>query len=230
MHRPHPHVDRVYEAELQHLGERLLSTAHRAEDMVKEAVRALQNRDPELARAVVRQDGDLDRLEVETDQLCVAMLARRSPVGEDLRFVTAALKCVIDLERIGDLAGNIAKRAVEIMAVEGLEPPGEVVELQSGTVELVSKAVRALETRDAALAREVKAQDNRLDKLNKEVFRRMIAHAKDHPEALEGAFAYTSVSRYLERVGDHAVNVAEMVVFLVEGKVVRHAPMERATG
>jgi phosphate transport system protein len=221
MHRT-PHVDQHYEAEIQYLSTHLVKTGVRAEGMIRDAVRALLDRDAALARSVVVVDRELNRLEVETDDLCVRLLARRSPVGADLRLVTCALKVVIDMERIGDLASNIAKRSLEINDQPGLEATREVEELGSAAVDLTSRAIRALHDRDPKAARAVKLEDRRLDELNKQVFTQMIHLAKDHPDQLERALAFTSVSRHLERVGDHAANIAEMVVYLVEGKVVRH--------
>ncbi len=225
MHRT-PHVDANYEAELQAIMLHLVKTGTRAEGMVRDAVRALLERDAHLARSVVATDMELDRLEVESDELCMRLLARRTPVGGDLRLVTCALKVVIDMERIGDLAVNIAKRALDLMGEPGLEPTPEVEQLAAGALNHCSRAVRALQNRDATAARAIKAEDSSLDELNRAVFTRMIAFAKDHHDQLERALAYTSISRYLERVADHAVNIAEMVVFLVEGKVLRHQAPE----
>jgi len=219
-----PHLDQVYEAEIQALTTHLGKTGVRAEGMIRDAVRALIDRDAALARSVVATDEDLNRLEVQTDDLCIKLLARRAPVGADLRLVTCALKAVIDMERIGDLAANIAKRSLEINAQPGLEPTPEVEQLGAAAVDLTSRAVRSLQDRDATAARSIKLEDRKLDDLNKAVFRQMIHFAKDHHDQLERALAFTSVSRHLERVGDHAVNIAEMVVYLVEGKVVRHQP------
>ena len=221
MHRT-PHLDAHYEAELQALALHLVKTGTRAEAMARDAVRALLDRDAALARSVVAMDRDLDRLELETDQICIHLLARRSPVGSDLRLVTTALKVVIDMERIGDLAVNIAKRSLELAPEPGIEPTPEVEALADGAVDLCSRAMRALNNRDADAARALAAEDQKLDDLNRAVFHRMIGFAKDHNDQLERALAYTSVSRYLERIADHSVNIAEMVVYLVEGKVVRH--------
>lgn len=225
MHRT-PHLDAHYEAELQTITLHLVKTGLRAEAMVRDAIRALLDRDLALARAVVATDEELDRLEVECDDLCVKLLARRSPVGQDLRLVTCALKVVTDMERIGDLAVNVAKRSLEIASEPGIEPTPEVEQLAEGALDMVHRAMRALQDRDAAGARALRNDDKRVDDLNKAVFKRMIAFAKDHHDQLERALAFTSVSRHLERVADHAVNIAEMVVFLVEGKMVRHHSSE----
>jgi phosphate transport system protein len=228
MHRNTPHLDQFYEAEIRLLDNHLVKTGNRAEGMIREAVDAFVGRDLKLARSVVTVDAELNQLEVEADELCVRLLARRSPVGQDLRLVTCALKCVIDLERIGDLSANIAKRTIELGDHPNVPVPNHVQQLAQAAVDLTHRALQALYDRDADAARAVMAEDRSLDELNREIFREMLLFAKDHQQQIEEAFAYTSVSRHLERVGDHAVNIAEMVVFLVEGKVVRH--MARAGG
>lgn len=222
-----PHLDQQYEAEVQALTNHFVKTGLRAEGMIHDAVRAMTDRDPVLARQVVHVDRELNRLENETDALCVKLLARRAPVGEDLRLVTCALKAVVDMERIGDLAVNVAKRWLEINEEgPGLEPTPEMQQMARAVVEFTRRAMSALQERDAVAARALKADDKAIDDLNKQVFRQMLLTAKDHVDQLDRAVAYTSIARHLERVADHAVNIAEMVVFLVEGKVVRHEPFE----
>jgi phosphate transport system protein len=220
--RSTPHLDQVYESELRALQHQLARTGLRAEGMVRDAVRALLERDMALARSVVAHDEELDLLETETDQLCLKILARHAPVGADLRFVTAALKADIDMERIGDLAVNVAKRTLDIGIQPGLEPVAEIRRLSEGALELVSMALRSLQDRDAAMALAVKARDPQLDDLNRAVFERMIEIAKQDRAEMERALAYTSVARHLERIADHAVNIAEHAVFVVEGRVLRH--------
>lgn len=221
-----PHIDAIYEAEVTELRLALARTAARAEAMVRDAVRALLTRDPPLARQVMATDRDLDRLELELDRRCVTLLARRAPVGEDLRLVMCALKADVDMERMGDLAEHIAERSLELSAGSGIEAVAEIHQLASGVVAQVEKAHRALQERDAALARSVVAEDQHIDQLHGDILRRMIQIAKDHPDQLERTIAWSSVSRNLERVADHACNVAEMVVFLVDGVVVRHGGLK----
>jgi len=217
-----PHLDAQYEQELQSIRTRLARTGARCELMVRDAVKALLERDPGLARQVVATDRELNRLEVELDQECIILLARRSPVGEDLRLVTTALKADVDMERIGDLAGHIAERAIELASTTGIEPLPEVVELAHGALSNVSRAMRALGSKDASEAMEVLAADRELDRLHGNHLRRLIQIAKDHPDQLERVLAWSSVSRHFERIADHACNIAEMVVFLAEGRILRH--------
>jgi phosphate transport system protein len=217
-----PHLDQLYENELNELRLAMLRTGTRAESMVRDAVRALLTRDAALARAVMATDRELDRLELELDRRCVALLARRAPVGEDLRLVLCALKADVDMERIGDLAEHVAERAIELASAAGVSALPELVELANGVVELLARTLAALAARDAAGAREAIALDKANDALHSGILRRMIHIAREHPDQLERTLAWSSVSRHLERIGDHGCNIAEMTVFLVEGKVLRH--------
>ncbi len=219
-----PHLDNQYEHELARITSHLLKMGNRAEGMVNDAVRALLERDIALARHVIGTDDELDRLEIETDYLCVNLLARRAPVGADLRLVTGALKIVTDLERVGDLAVNIARRAIELNTSSGIEILPEVIELAERASAELSVAMTALRNRDAVAAKQLRRGDSEVDDANRRAFDRLIGIAKDHPDQFERALAITSVCRHLERVGDHAVNIGEMVVYLASGQVVRHSP------
>jgi phosphate transport system protein len=217
-----PHLDAVYEQEIQAIRMRLARTGARAEQMVREAVRALLERDPALARRVINTDRELNQLEVELDHECVLLLARRSPVGEDLRLVMSALKADVDMERIGDLAVHVAERAIELSRGPGVEALPELVELAGRSSEHVERAMRALAEKDGTLARDVITYDQQLDVLHGAHMRRIIQVAKDHPDQLDRTLAWSSVSRNLERISDHACNIAEMAVFLAEGQLLRH--------
>jgi phosphate transport system protein len=217
-----PHLDAIYEQEIQAIRTRLARTGARAEQMVRDSVRALLDRNPALARQVMATDRELNQLELELDYECVVLLARRSPVGEDLRLVLTALKADVDMERIGDLAVHVAERTIELTASPGIEALPELVELAERSAVHVERAMRALGEKDGIAAREVIGYDKQLDVLHGDHMRRIIQVAKDHPDQLERALAWSSVSRHLERISDHACNIAEMVVFLAEGQVVRH--------
>lgn len=217
-----PHLDAIYELEIESLRTRLARTGARAEQMVRDTVRALLERDPALARQVMAVDRELNRLEVELDYECVTLLARRSPVGEDLRLVMTALKADVDMERIGDLAGHVASRAIELAASTGIEAQPELLQLAAGAVSNVERAMRSLAAKDGAEARAVIAADRALDTLHNDHLRHLIQLAKDHPDQLERTLAWAAASRHLERISDHACNIAEMVVFLAEGQMLRH--------
>lgn len=219
-----PHLDQAYELELAALSGALLQMADRAEQMVADAVCAVLSNDERCAAAVLAGDDALDAMETEIDRQCVRLIARRAPVGADLRLVTAGFKLVIDLERIGDLAVNVVKRAK--MATPGVAMPAEVEALAQSALAELREACRALRQRDATLARSLRSHDKATDARNREAFDRLIRIGRDAPEQFEGLLALTNVCRQFERIGDHAVNVSEMVVFLVDGQVLRHHPGE----
>jgi phosphate transport system protein len=220
-----PHLDLVYERELSRLSRHVHAMADHAEKMVRDAVLALMSRDERLAAEVVEADARLDEMEIVADQLCVELMAKRAPVGRDLRLCTATLKMVTDIERIGDLAVNIGRRVCEL----GPQPlPEEVAMLARSAVEELGLALQALRSRDPALARQLRDRDEGTDECNRAAFQRVIGLAsgetgEDAP-GFEYLLATTSVCRHLERIGDHSVNLAEMVVFLVEGRTLRHQP------
>ena len=216
------HTDTQYESELATLSSHVNLMSARAEGMVSNAVRALFTRDAALARSVVEQDADLDRLEKESDRRCLNILARRSPVGEDLRFVTAVFKVVTDLERIGDLAVNIAERGLDLATTVGIDVGPEVEALAAKVTVQLAEAVRAFAERDAVAARCLYAEDALIDSMNRAAFASLLGVARTHPDQIERALAISSICKHLERIGDHAVNIGEHAVFLVEGHDVRH--------
>lgn len=223
-----PHLDSAYEHELTNITASVSRMSSHAERMVRDAVLAMLSRDGVLAKQVIADDQTLDAYETDIDQLCVRLLARRAPVGADLRMVTATLKLVTDIERIGDLAVNIVKRAGSAGAASGggsdsvLAVPDEVSALAKAAVEEVALTFRALRERDGALARSLRDQDHTTDACNRAAFDRLIRIGREKPESFEPILALTNICRHLERIGDHAVNIAEMVVYMVDGKVVRH--------
>jgi phosphate transport system protein len=215
-----PHLDLRYESELRAVTARVQQMCDLAERMVRDAVLALLSRDEAVARQVIAADRELDLLELECDRLCVELLARRSPVGSDLRMVTATLKLVADVERIGDLAVNIVKRMHQ---AGDLQLPDEVTALARSAIDEVSHAFDCLRRRDAKAAREMYVQDHVTDAHNRAAFDRLLHLASASPGAFDRVLALTNTCRHLERIGDHAVNVAEAVVYMVDGAVLRHA-------
>ncbi len=216
------HTDTHYESDLLNLASHVNLMGARAEGMVANAIRALFNRDAALARAVVDQDSDLDQLEKESDRRCLNILARRSPVGEDLRFVTSVFKVVTDLERVGDLAVNIAERGLDLAAGTGIHAGPEIQELSARVQAQLSESIRAFGDRDVAAARGLPAMDAVVDDMNRLAFTSLLTIARNHPDQIDRALSLSSVCKHLERIGDHAVNIGEQTVFLVEGHDVRH--------
>ena len=216
------HTDREYEAELGRVRDNLLRMTGRVEQMIADSVRALLDGDVTLARRTIDDDHKVNRLEVDTDDLCLLILAKRQPLGSDLRFITLAMKMVTDLERIGDLAVNIAERAV---ALSG-ERPAPFAAVLARLAELdqtqLREAIESFVTRDAVRAEKVCGNDSEVDKL----YWQLAQHAQKDM-ALDGASLERGIhvqaaAKFLERIGDHITNLAELVIFLVRGKDIRH--------
>lgn len=215
------HTDREYEAKLEELRARLAAMAERVDGMVANAVAAVVERDEALARATIAADVEVDRDELECDELCLLVLARWQPMASDLRFITIALKMVTDLERIGDLAVNICERAVRLaplapLALATIPRMGEAVRAMLGD------AVGAFVTGDADRARGVLRADDAVDEDYHQVFRALMRLIRDDPALLDRGVLVQSVAKFLERIGDHATNLAEQAIFMVAGKDIRH--------
>jgi phosphate transport system protein len=217
-----PHTNREYEDELKRLRERLLRMAGRVEQMIADSVRALVEQDVELARRTIEADRLVDRAEMETDELCLVILARRQPVASDLRFVTLSLKMVTDLERIGDLAVNICERAIDLGQEAPLKPWVDVPRMAAIAQGMVRDAIDAFVAGDAERAQSVVDRDSSLDELYTRVFRELLAAMLHDGSKVERGIHAQSVAKWLERMGDHATNLAEQVVFMVKGKDIRH--------
>lgn len=195
----------------------------RAETMVRQAVRSVVDRDPPMARGVVKLDAEIDRLEVEVDRRCVGCLALRHPVGQDLRLITTMMKMVTDLERIGDLAVNIAERGFDLAGGAGIEPDDRLVRLGEMAADMIKTAADAFVAADAELASTLAQRDAEVDELNRDIFAHLLETMAAHPDQARRTLALTSISKHLERVADHAVNLGEGVIYFVEGEDVRHA-------
>ncbi len=217
------HTDRTYEAELLALRDRLVDMVGQVELMVTEAVKAVVERDANLARETIRLDRRVNRAEVEIDEACMLLLARRQPVASDLRLVTTALKMVTDIERIGDVAVNLCERALDLAG----EPPIPVIDesLQAlGTLAaaMLRKAIESFAERDAEKAEAVLDMDDDADERYHQIVRALAQRIRDDPDKVEQNVALQSAAKQLERIGDHATNLAEQVILLVRGQDLRH--------
>jgi phosphate transport system protein len=217
------HTSREFDRELRTLRDKLLAMGGRAEEQIGRAVQALVKRDEALAATVIADDQAIDEAEIGIDELAFLILARRQPVASDLRFVMLALKVVTDLERIGDLAVNIAKR-VRDLARFPVSPMQDRIELLATRVlGALQLALDAFVHADAERAEKVIEGDRDIDALNMHVIADVISGGEaDDVHAVARALALSSVSRYLERIGDHSTNIAEMVIYFVRGRDVRH--------
>lgn len=219
------HTSKDFEQELRTLRERLATMGERAARQISLAMKALADKDDDLARDVIRNDAQIDRDENDVDELALQILATRQPVASDLRFITMSLKFVVDLERIGDLAGGIAKRALELNRLPSLEPRVDLAQLAALVQKNLHAALDSFVSKDAERAHAVITADAEIDKLNASLFAELIAHVATDPATVTRVLPLTSVCRYLERVGDHVKNLAEEVVYMVKATDVRHRPI-----
>lgn len=216
------HTSRQYEAELHTLREKLLQMGAVVEEMIASAVDALVRHEPGLAEETLRRDADVDNLEMEIDELCVHILALRQPAASDLRFLTMALKIDTDLERMGDLASNIAKRVVEVSRHPDRPVPSQLSEMAERVRSMVDDSLDAFVDNDAAKARHVLNRDDEVDRINKRLFESLVGEMEKDPAAILCDQGLIAISKHLERIADHATNVSEMVIFAAEGRDVRH--------
>jgi phosphate transport system protein len=220
------HTDREFEEELQQLRDLLLSMAGRCEQMIVRSTDAVQNRDVALAQAVIDEDHQVNRAELEVDEVCLRIIARRQPLGPDLRLIASALKMVTDLERIADLATNIAERAIDLGRTPPMPLHPGIAQLGERVLAMLKTAVDAFVEKDAQKARRVIEDDDAVDALYVRVFRDLVEQMAQRGQDIEIAVQTQSLAKYLERIADHATNLAQHVVFLVRGEDIRH-PADR---
>jgi phosphate transport system protein len=216
------HTDRTFEQLLGQLRTSVLEMGGLVEDQIGRGVRALVERDASLARATTERDHTVNRLDVEIDDLCLKLLALHQPAARDLRLITTALKITVDLERIGDMAAHIAERAVELAAEDPIEPSVDIPRMAELSRDMLHRALDAFVQDDVELALGVCAADDVVDQLHEQVLRELIAFMARDPRTVGRAMRLLFVSKNLERVADHATNIAEMVIFMVKGRSIRH--------
>jgi phosphate transport system protein len=212
------HIERQVES----LKERILRLGTLVEEAISKSITALINRDLALAQRVMANDSDIDAMEVEVEEECLKILALYQPVAADLRFVVAVLKINNDLERMGDLARNIAKRVTQLEGGDPYDLPPEIRTMATQAQEMVRQCLDAVVKRDPTLARQVREEDDIVDEARQRIQRRVMQGIKDHPENVENLLRINSVSKHIERIADMATNIAEDVVYMVEGDIVRH--------
>ena len=218
---------RHFEVELQALKNRLLKMGALVEERVHVAMQALMERRIEAAEAVVAGDAEVNDLQIEIDDRCLKLLATQNPMASDLRLITAAMKINADLERIGDQAVNIAENAVKVSGAPPLRPLIDLPRMAGIAETMTRDSLDAFVRRDAALARDILARDDEVDQLKDQIFRVLLTYMMADPGTIERALGLILVSRNLERIADHATNIAEDVIFVVEAKDVRHHHEER---
>ena len=216
------HTDRAYEEQLGQLRTAVLEMGGLVEEQIGQAVRALIQRDEALARATIERDHTVNRFDVEIDDLSLKLLALRQPAARDLRLITTALKITTDLERIGDIASHIAERAIELAAELPIKPYIDIPRMADVARDLLRRSLDAFVREDTELALSVCIGDDTIDQLHEQLFRELLSYMVENPATVSRAMRLLFVSKYLERVGDHATNIAEMVIFMVKGRSIRH--------
>jgi phosphate transport system protein len=216
-----------FEEEMQALKNRLLNMGALVEERVHDATHALIERRLDTAERIIGSDQDVNDLQIEIDDRCLRLLALQQPMASDLRLITAAMKINADLERIGDQAVNIAEQAVRILAHPPLKPIIDLPRMAEIAERMTRESLDAFVRKDAKLARSILARDDEVDQLKDQVFRVLLTYMMADPGTIERALGLILVSRHLERIADHATNIAEDVIFVVEAKDVRHHHEER---
>jgi phosphate transport system protein len=208
--------------EIENLKKKILDLGGRIEAVVHEAIRSIEERDAVLAQKIIDEDIEIDHTEVEIEEDCLKILALHQPVAIDLRFIVAILKINNDLERIGDLGVNIAERSVFLASVPQVNASLDFVRMSKKTESMLNKCLDALVNMSSELAIEVCADDDEVDAMNRQMYIRIQEAMQEYPDQVPSLIHLLSVSRHLERIADHATNIAEDVVYMIEGQIVRH--------
>ena len=216
------HISAIFDQELNDLRARLLTMGGKVEAMIAGSVKSLVDRDSPLAERIIAMDHEINTLEVAVDEKCLELLALRQPAARDLRFITLALKIVTDLERIGDQCRNIGKRVMELNEEPPLKPYLDLPRMAHWTGVMVKEALDAFVRGDDELALKVCRDDPFVDNLNEQVQRELLTFMQEDANTITRAIKINYISKCLERIADHATNVAEMVIFMVKGKDIRH--------
>jgi phosphate transport system protein len=216
------HIYKAFDMELKELREKLLHEAGLVERAIQDAIKALLERTSDIARKVIEDDDLVNALEVEIDEFCLKLLALRQPAARDLRFITTAIKINYDLERIGDTAVNICERVLELNQEPQLKPYIDLPTMASIVQTMVKESLDAFVKEDVQLALKVTQDDEKVDSYLDQIFRELLTYMMQDARTISRATRLLFISKNLERMADHAVNIAELVIFMVEGKIIRH--------
>jgi phosphate transport system protein len=215
-----PHIDRFFDEALSGLKQQILLMGSKVETMLSSCLSALENRDSDLAQRIIEADQEVNELEMSTDERCIQLLARYQPEASDLRFITRGLKIVTDLERVGDLAVNIAKRVIEINRFDRV--PVDIQQLALLVQRMLKDSLDAFIEEDVARAEGVLKSDDQVDDLTSRNIVELLDKSSIEPQRIRLYYSTASVVRYLERIADHSTNIAELTIFKVQGRDVRH--------
>lgn len=212
----------IFDDELKNVRERVLRLGYMVENAIRDSVKALVERDSELAKEVIKRDHLINGLEVGIDEECVRLIALRQPMARDLRFITTTMKVTTDLERMGDLAVNIAERAMELNEEPQLKPFVNIPKMAEIAQSMVRDALDAFVTGCSRLPYEVIKRDDEVDDLTVKNFEELLGLMIQDPRIIPLAVKRTYIAKYLERIADHATNIAEMIIYMCKGKMIRH--------
>jgi len=216
------HTSSEYERELQEIREGLLYIGAMIEKAIAQAVKALMERDTELAQRVICSDDEIDRLDIEIEEKCIRVLALRQPTARDLRFITTAIKINGHLERIGDMAANVAEKVIVLNKEPQMKPYIDIPRMAEIAQRMVRESLDSLVREDVDLAAKVRMDDGTIDELNDQIFRELLTYMMENVKTIHRAIIISQISKSLERIADHAVGIADMVIYMVTGKSVRH--------
>ena len=216
------HTSVQYEKELQDIKKNLLYEGALVEQAIQRAMSSLMDRDSDLAHSVIANDEHIDELDEKVEEQCIRLLALRQPTAKDLRFIATAIKVNGHLERIGDIAANIARRAVMLNEVPPVKPYIDLPRMADITREMVRESLDALFKEDCVIAGDVREKDEEVDNLNEQIFRELLTFMLEDPKTIHRSLLITQISKNLERISDHAESIAKMVIYMVTGKNVRH--------
>ena len=212
--------------EIENLKKKLLSLGARIETSVRDATLSIEKRDSKLAQKIIDDDINIDQTEVEIEEDCLKVLALHQPVAIDLRFIVAVLKINNDLERIGDLAVNVAERAVFLATQPKIDISSDLLNMAHNAQSMLKNSLDALIKHDAKLAHKVCATDDIVDQMNRQMYLKVQEGIIKNPEQISSLIHLLSASRHLERIADHTTNIAEDVIYMVEGQIIRHKTEE----
>ncbi|HUP59412.1 MAG TPA: phosphate signaling complex protein PhoU [Thermoanaerobaculia bacterium] len=214
---------RHFDREIEQVKELLLRMGAMVEDQINQSIRALLERDTSVAQKVIDSDSYIDQMELTIDERTIELIATMQPAAVDLRFVATAMKITPELERIADLAVDVCERAIELNREPPLKPLVDIPRLARIAQDMVRQSLDSFVRRDAALAREVIARDDEVDSLTEQSFRELLTYMLEDSKNISRAIRLTFIGKYFERMADGATNICEMVVYLAEGKVIKHS-------
>lgn len=212
----------IFDEELQNLKEKVLRMGLLVEAAIRDSIQSLMERDSELAKVVIKRDHQINALDVEIDEECIRLIALRQPKAGDLRFITTTMKITTDLERMGDLAEDICERAIELNEEPPLKPYIDIPRMAQISQGMLIDVLDAFVKKDASTAYDIIKRDDEVDNLTVQIFNELLFMMIQDPRGVSRAVKITYIAKYLERIADHATNIAEMVVYMVEGRMIRH--------